>query len=470
MSTEAKNLLIQDVAYSVDESEHNNEAMDTNGHQIEATRTFAFDINHKINELHAELEQLTQGFKISRQTFSDSLQTLAARISTEAKQVTEQLRQSDEEKHALISELEARLRDTSAKNLILINELEKSFSVSDAEKRELISGLEQHLKQTEASIDDEISSIFQQLQNQQSDLNLLQQELDKSHQNLAGRIAQLSQTTGAQIEALVDADTRQEKTQKLFAEHLDELRAKSNATADDVYSLQTDLSEHKRKTTKLQKVAAGVAAAVTLTIAATMTYLHYSNAPVVAMLDARLAAFQADISDRFSSKVETDQAIMSLETTLAVLGDQVASHHSTTASESLALQESLSQVADKVAALELSLYGAPEEAGSLSTPALTIHNNDWIQAQNPEHYVIQLVGVYREGSVIGFTNRFAEQLAQFPLSANVSQYRGQNWYNLFYGSFATFAEAQQALDSLPMKVQRNSPWVRRMADVQSAGR
>ncbi|MFT6029918.1 MAG: septal ring-binding cell division protein DamX, partial [Oleiphilaceae bacterium] len=49
---------------------------------------------------------------------------------------------------------------------------------------------------------------------------------------------------------------------------------------------------------------------------------------------------------------------------------------------------------------------------------------------------------------------------------NISEYRGQDWYNLLYGDFVSFSDAQKALDALPVSVQKNAPWIRGMASVQ----
>jgi len=65
-----------------------------------------------------------------------------------------------------------------------------------------------------------------------------------------------------------------------------------------------------------------------------------------------------------------------------------------------------------------------------------------------------------------FANNHVEALKQFPTAFNISEYRGQDWYNLLYGDFVSFSDAQKTLDALPVSVQKNAPWIRGMASVQ----
>lgn len=458
MSNEAEDILTHDEHTKVtqDASEHQTDAPSSAESlaQMPESAPFAFDINRKIDGLHRELDELTRGFASSSQDFSKSLAELTARIQSETSGIAAQIKQSDQEKIELIEALEIRLSDTSAKSFVLINELEQRLEENSAEKRKLISGLEQQLEKTSVTLGEEIVSLHDHLMSQRTSLNLLQDELDSSNKQLDDRIGQLNAYTQTQVEALRKTDQRQAKTQKIFADHLDELRDRSNTTADELNGLQIDFATEKRLTLKRFKLSAAVAAAIIIGTAGTFTYMQQNNTSLKMLLGTELAAFQSSLDTVFSRKAE-----------LAALDEKVTGQQESAQLQTLALQDATTNNANQIAALQLSLYGKPDATGTSGKPSLPLNDNSWLQSLNPNHFTIQLVGVYRKRSVVAFTNRHASALTEHPLAANVTQYRGQEWHNLFYGSFATFSAAQQALDALPDSVLRSNPWIRQVGDV-----
>ena len=45
--------------------------------------------------------------------------------------------------------------------------------------------------------------------------------------------------------------------------------------------------------------------------------------------------------------------------------------------------------------------------------------------------------------------------------------RGRDWYISLYGSYSSYAQAKAAVDRLPSSMRKNSPWIRRLAKLQS---
>jgi TPR repeat protein len=87
----------------------------------------------------------------------------------------------------------------------------------------------------------------------------------------------------------------------------------------------------------------------------------------------------------------------------------------------------------------------------------------WIEGQKPNHYTIQLA---RSKDIDWILKLASSSRLEQPLVQFRSQSKGEEWYNLIYGSFATKDEAQQAARLLPEALRRWTPWVRPFADVR----
>lgn len=92
-----------------------------------------------------------------------------------------------------------------------------------------------------------------------------------------------------------------------------------------------------------------------------------------------------------------------------------------------------------------------------------IHREDWLLAQDPEHYVIQLMS----GTNPKDTHRF---LKKQPLqNSDVSIFRfkknGDQWHSLVYGVYDSYADAKATLDSIKPELRKKSPWIRSFAGI-----
>lgn len=99
-------------------------------------------------------------------------------------------------------------------------------------------------------------------------------------------------------------------------------------------------------------------------------------------------------------------------------------------------------------------------------PATAIGNNreDWIRAQSPHHFTLQLVTASKEQSVV-------EVIALAHLGAEVAVFKrelnGTIAYSAVYGVFETQEEAKDAVAALPARARDAKPWVRPFADIQA---
>jgi len=93
------------------------------------------------------------------------------------------------------------------------------------------------------------------------------------------------------------------------------------------------------------------------------------------------------------------------------------------------------------------------------------HNETWLLQQNPKHYTLQIMAMSTESD-------FHHEVAQLNLDKNqtahyLSLKQGKIWHALTYGTFASLAEAKQAIKQLPAELQQNRPWIRRLKTIQN---
>lgn len=107
--------------------------------------------------------------------------------------------------------------------------------------------------------------------------------------------------------------------------------------------------------------------------------------------------------------------------------------------------------------------GRPPQPDS-GSPA-RIHREDWLMAQDPSSYTIQVLGVRSEQSLLAFVGD--HRLDRSGKAAYYrSRYKGRTWFPLVYGTYSSASEARRAIAGLPERIRRMSPWIRKMSAVQ----
>ena len=96
-----------------------------------------------------------------------------------------------------------------------------------------------------------------------------------------------------------------------------------------------------------------------------------------------------------------------------------------------------------------------------------VYREDWLLSQESSSYTIQILGVRNIKNLHNFIE------TQLPAKANKiayykTSYQGKDWYPLLYGVYATKKDASSAMKQLPPKIQKASPWIRKMSFIQSA--
>ncbi|GAB3368678.1 SPOR domain-containing protein [Azotobacter armeniacus] len=90
---------------------------------------------------------------------------------------------------------------------------------------------------------------------------------------------------------------------------------------------------------------------------------------------------------------------------------------------------------------------------------------DWYRAQAASRYALQVLGTRSESSAQSFVRAQGAGYRYFR-----KLHQGQPLFVVTYGSFASRAEAQAAIKSLPASVQAGKPWPRTFASIQQEAR
>jgi septal ring-binding cell division protein DamX len=108
------------------------------------------------------------------------------------------------------------------------------------------------------------------------------------------------------------------------------------------------------------------------------------------------------------------------------------------------------------------LAGAIKPAGNQRI-AIIETPEEWILAQNPNYYTLQLASSTRKKLI-------EKYYGQNDLRGKAGYYKnrrqGEDWYALIYGAYPSVSEANAAIQTLPKDLRKWSPWVRRMKDIQ----
>jgi len=102
-------------------------------------------------------------------------------------------------------------------------------------------------------------------------------------------------------------------------------------------------------------------------------------------------------------------------------------------------------------------------ASKKSKKAEGIHRENWLLAQNPSYYTIQLIGLQNEKSIHKFVKKYKllNQVAYYK-----TLYHKKDWYPLLYGVYPTRREALSAMKKLPQELGKFTPWIRTFSSIQ----
>ncbi len=86
-----------------------------------------------------------------------------------------------------------------------------------------------------------------------------------------------------------------------------------------------------------------------------------------------------------------------------------------------------------------------------------IKREDWVLQQRPDSYTLQIGSVTEEDDLVKFLQQHAVEDNSAYIQVVID---GVTRYSAFYGVYATYAEAEQAVAGLPDSLRQVSPWIR----------
>ena len=173
-----------------------------------------------------------------------------------------------------------------------------------------------------------------------------------------------------------------------------------------------------------------------------------TSGPAVAAVEQKISALQSQFDQNIAGNID-------LETETAKLSEEVRRLTLMNAQ----LESELGVVKDRMYSPDDGLQGTLFDLS-------TVRNNSWLKTQNPNHYVIQIVSVYRKQDLANFIARYQQYLPLDQLSYSKTVHRGRDMYVLFLGSYGEFNEAIKQLEAIPPALQKNRPYTRTLRSVQ----
>jgi type II secretory pathway predicted ATPase ExeA len=127
---------------------------------------------------------------------------------------------------------------------------------------------------------------------------------------------------------------------------------------------------------------------------------------------------------------------------------------------------SATEAANRPTAARLAVKTTRPPIEPIRMPENAVHGEEWLLHRDPGEFTIQILAVCREEALLDFVAK--NQLSRHrPIAYYRTEYRGSPWYPLLYGFYRSLKEAEASLNSLPSELRGRSPWIRKMAAVQS---
>jgi septal ring-binding cell division protein DamX len=121
------------------------------------------------------------------------------------------------------------------------------------------------------------------------------------------------------------------------------------------------------------------------------------------------------------------------------------------------------QLQSVVAESDSQLARTVEDSSSVESDT-PVHDIEWLSKQDPEKYVLQLIGAYEKDTIKLYLKSFdrnEEQIIAFTTSN-----KGKDWHVLVYGLYNDRDKALAAIDTLPSRAKLMAPWPRTVGSIK----
>lgn len=105
-----------------------------------------------------------------------------------------------------------------------------------------------------------------------------------------------------------------------------------------------------------------------------------------------------------------------------------------------------------------------------SAPPPPARGPEWLQAQAPDQFVVQLFAAHDRAAVFEYLDTLDAEtgLGGKTLSWFATTHQGRPWYVVCYGLYPSRDAAHAAIATLPAELRRSQPWVRSLAGIRQA--
>ncbi len=203
-------------------------------------------------------------------------------------------------------------------------------------------------------------------------------------------------------------------------------------------------------------------------------------------LDEKLGALDSELSSQISASDAERSKLLNLtqeaQQKIALLQQQFAESRINSTEqqrENTILAQSLQGIVEhlllvdarftaELSAINERFDSAGEGLDATAVDMSVLNNESWLKTQQPNHFAIQLAGVYRKSDLASLIGRHSESLPLEDLSYFQRVRNGRDWYILLLGNYPSFQQASNTLESLPASLQGNSPFIRTYKSIQES--
>ncbi|MET0029767.1 MAG: hypothetical protein ABW101_19205 [Candidatus Thiodiazotropha sp.] len=427
------------------------------------------DLRSKVTEAYQQLGQLDNDYRslTSQSTgISRELKAVAKQIKEISQKSDDQFGNLSEEYQALVS----RIEELSSKSRQTTRDLNKSIKANTKAMQELeqkllveIDDLATQSRERDANLDQKTLVLAEGLDKADHEIRssqariLKMQAIDQALENRAAALeATAEELTKKSRELSRSTTTLHNRTQEL-SEAIEALQATS-----EVHTAQiAQLSEAGEKTASAllaliirEKDHFRLLGVGLLVLLALFTgYLFYNQASWrnESVNNTQLQTGLGQLSDNLST---TDNQLSSVTNELGELKQTTQDTSAEQQNEIAAINRKLTSMGDQVDSLDGRVTNLRPHRGFGSDN--TIHGPEWVAALSPNSYVLHLATVSDKQELYQLAERYSHYLSQ-NLAYLPVQVRDTQQFALIYGPFNTQTEAQSGLSNMPRSISGHTP-------------
>lgn len=336
-----------------------------------------------------------------------------------------------------------------------------------------IGTLDSEVQQDILLLDNRIATVHGLLQAQES---ILQEQVARLDQFGVAQELLDTATRGNRnrIEAVREWAASQHAVSKA---HIDGLRALQREHYSQFQSLQGMVHQLRAETLRLSQAQTQTALQLDRHTSHTRRQFKWTHIALASAALLGAAGFAAFKWSPAFAPVATQQAVAQLDGRINAVNREVGNLASLQAvvveqdAKANMLSKQLAQLESKLNTVGQSvntLRAAQTRSALNAATGLPLHDAQWLLAQSPKAYTVQLLDADDPASLTRFITRHAAELGGAGLAYTHTQRDGRERYNLFYGVYGDAVQARAALAALPPALRPQQPWVRPMRSVHKA--